>query len=1066
MSLDLEGLAEDNDIPQDIEISKEEINAGLIAAAKLGKRGIVLKCLKEYNADVNYEDEHGWTALFYASYYGYHRVVEVLLAYGASHAYQELVSSGLPSIQPGSPAALLPNYRIVHSPLHWAIQRGQIRVVWLLLLAGYSTMDLDSNGNSSLHLVCMSTCPSETIRYELMITIMGSGFDPLLKNWMGKTPADLLPTHSTRCRKLLAATIAQQRCNASEVTFGPNTLRHLCEITYQCYTENTSDFKEVYAFSPAVPGVTYDIEDDEEDVDFTSLNNPENKDASSANADASVDESTSSSTTINMSIMSGDLNSNANHADDSGGAESGAGALAKCDANRAAVSKKSKKTTSKKYRSIHDPPVYSKSDPPSNYGFTQGRGGVFLAHRPSDLLLRRPLRVATFHTYRISDADALLSSRMQPWLSALYASMRTWSQIMEQPSGMGGHPLFSHTLAGHAPQELNDANSVQDNETDLQKQTGAPNELAETFRGDNYGWSGTGTHQVLSTVPPPPTHPLFKHPLLSPHVFPAEYFFTDAKISELEAAISSSISAKGSRHLISWAFRKLERVRASRRIISALSALTAALSSSPSSPDVDGPSLNNVASSLHPLFLDVERELRTPLVGDAFRSHVSLSLAICFSLIVLRQSVHQCSRISLATHVHDTIIAKLEKALHRMSGLLKMVWELRAALHGLSGNFQGTPNSRQLKPLLGSLVFPSDAIAKASGSNLDFSTLLTNDYTKDPFTPVDALANANLLTSAPSSNAPGETNELKGLEDVDVEGDAISVQLDRSIDSQSIGPEQSEDQLDTPKSNHSESFPPNPHDESTSFDAFNFENYPNSGDNQDLRDSPEHSLPKYIPLGISPVESLLPSFPALSLPELESAVNLLDRLFLEVELSDVMLAAQAAQETAKQTMIDFAEEDPTEFFTPELPITEAPPATPATNGRKSAGAAKAAPKPANSRGRGKVQEEAPPPPSPIDPDLPCDPKGVPLPHTKQLLAWNKVLHEKQNLLSLIEKGEKAGTAEEALDKARAMCEQLHSAFIDNVTLEAERVLVAREKKAKALRGKKKKKASATKTGPK
>jgi ankyrin repeat protein len=43
-----------------------------------------------------------------------------------------------------------------NTPLLWAAYKGHFEVVWLLLLDGYSSNDLDNNGNNSLHLAAAS----------------------------------------------------------------------------------------------------------------------------------------------------------------------------------------------------------------------------------------------------------------------------------------------------------------------------------------------------------------------------------------------------------------------------------------------------------------------------------------------------------------------------------------------------------------------------------------------------------------------------------------------------------------------------------------------------------------------------------------------------------------------------------------------------------------------------------------------------------------------------------------------------------------------------------------------
>jgi hypothetical protein len=279
-----------DDAPPEVELTPAELNAGLLAASKVGKRALALRALR-LGADVRHADGKGWTPLLYASYYGHHRVVDALLAHGAAAPYKEAVEALAAD-------PLGPRVHCVNSPLGWAVLRGHLRTAWLLLQAGFSPMDVDTNGNTSLHLAAACVAPDRAVQLEMLRTVMCAGCDPEARNWVGQRPVEMLaqptpltagaaaagataaggaasahpPSSSTSAaaagvdaaRHLLSQASATTKCASSGTPFGADQLRFLCASSGKFFCEEASVAQNVNAYAPALKGVTVDDEAEEE----------------------------------------------------------------------------------------------------------------------------------------------------------------------------------------------------------------------------------------------------------------------------------------------------------------------------------------------------------------------------------------------------------------------------------------------------------------------------------------------------------------------------------------------------------------------------------------------------------------------------------------------------------------------------------------------------------------------------------------------------------------------------------------------------------------------------------
>ena len=268
------GDGEDAAPPPAVTLSPTELRLGLIAASKLGRASLAERLVSLGGAATLEADARGWTPLHYASFYGHHDVVDVLLRAGAGEPFVTVsggvaagalasptaTMGGMSDVKGGGGAAERASRRDVHvvdSPLHWAVSRGALRVVWSLLIAGLSPCDIDNMGNTALHLAAAAAVSSAALRAELVATVLGAGADPAARNWAGQTAAEMLPpVGATAAAKMLARAVAETHCASTHEVFGPDLLRFQCASTGAFFSESASVATCVPAFAPVLPGVT------------------------------------------------------------------------------------------------------------------------------------------------------------------------------------------------------------------------------------------------------------------------------------------------------------------------------------------------------------------------------------------------------------------------------------------------------------------------------------------------------------------------------------------------------------------------------------------------------------------------------------------------------------------------------------------------------------------------------------------------------------------------------------------------------------------------------------------
>ena len=119
--------------------------------------------------------------------------------------------------------------RQLNSPLLWAAYKGHLKCVWLLLNAQLSTTDVDTYGNTALHLAAAGG------HTDCVTSLLHAGVDLHARNYHGNTAADLATQPDVSA--LLGKAMQQRTCAGTGDEFGPHDLRHLCHSTRKMYSD-------------------------------------------------------------------------------------------------------------------------------------------------------------------------------------------------------------------------------------------------------------------------------------------------------------------------------------------------------------------------------------------------------------------------------------------------------------------------------------------------------------------------------------------------------------------------------------------------------------------------------------------------------------------------------------------------------------------------------------------------------------------------------------------------------------------------------------------------------------
>lgn len=240
------------------QMSPEEKDRLLLEAVKDGDVEKVNEMLMKQASPSSEKD--GWNPLLWASCNGNEEIVRLLIKASAHTQYTNMShdnegqdkniyddGNNDPFVKPKD-AQKVGRY----TPLHWASYKGHYKVVWILLNAGLSPLDIDPHGNTAIH-----HAASDANGLKVLKCFLSRGCDLGMKNARGHTPLDLATTQETRdlINRALKTSKCHKgiKCGGSKFDF--KNVRYRCDacsnfFSGQCtwqgqYYENAeSDIKE------------------------------------------------------------------------------------------------------------------------------------------------------------------------------------------------------------------------------------------------------------------------------------------------------------------------------------------------------------------------------------------------------------------------------------------------------------------------------------------------------------------------------------------------------------------------------------------------------------------------------------------------------------------------------------------------------------------------------------------------------------------------------------------------------------------------------------------------------
>eukprot|EP00002_Diphylleia_rotans_P030573 TRINITY_DN6294_c0_g1_i5.p1 TRINITY_DN6294_c0_g1~~TRINITY_DN6294_c0_g1_i5.p1 ORF type:complete len:554 (-),score=79.72 TRINITY_DN6294_c0_g1_i5:682-2343(-) len=184
-------------------------HTALHCAARWGHNNVMQLLIEDYKADVNAQDQNGWSPLHFAAFHGFDALARLLCEHGAS--IKATTKRG-------------------ETPLHGASVNGHEKCVDLLLSAGSDVNSTDSWGGTPLHYSCYNG-HDKTVRL-----LISQGADPTIRDSSGRTPLDV---SSKNCAEILreaergAAQLISRPRSASEDT------AILAQIHFEATTRKT-----------------------------------------------------------------------------------------------------------------------------------------------------------------------------------------------------------------------------------------------------------------------------------------------------------------------------------------------------------------------------------------------------------------------------------------------------------------------------------------------------------------------------------------------------------------------------------------------------------------------------------------------------------------------------------------------------------------------------------------------------------------------------------------------------------------------------------------------------------
>lgn len=216
-------------------MTPEEAGANLLKAIREDDEETAFDYLEDKNTKVDYEDSDKWTPLSWACCNGNEKLVKILLnEHNAAAMYlqgkeEEREEAGDNPFKKPKIASVVGRY----TPLHWASYKGHYRIVWYLLKAGLSPLDIDIFGNTAVHQAAASgTLP-------VLECYLSRGVDMEMKNARGHTSLHLAT--SQEVKNIITKAIDTEKCVSCFSQFDFKNIRYYCITCKNFYCNNCSN---------------------------------------------------------------------------------------------------------------------------------------------------------------------------------------------------------------------------------------------------------------------------------------------------------------------------------------------------------------------------------------------------------------------------------------------------------------------------------------------------------------------------------------------------------------------------------------------------------------------------------------------------------------------------------------------------------------------------------------------------------------------------------------------------------------------------------------------------------
>mmetsp|Transcript_23981 Transcript_23981/g.35196 ORF Transcript_23981/g.35196 Transcript_23981/m.35196 type:complete len:542 (-) Transcript_23981:143-1768(-) len=177
----------------------------LFTAVKNNDTAAAMEMLNEGVPPDYIDDTNYWTVINWAAKNGNVKVLKKLLECGGSASYHEYRNREkvVPLNAEEETEAEDPSEKqlLTNTPLMWAAYKGYPRMVWLLLIDGYSPDDCDPMGNNCLHLAASSG------HAMILQSLVDDGANPFVLNAYKNRPIDV--ASNAACKEIL--TTAMER---------------------------------------------------------------------------------------------------------------------------------------------------------------------------------------------------------------------------------------------------------------------------------------------------------------------------------------------------------------------------------------------------------------------------------------------------------------------------------------------------------------------------------------------------------------------------------------------------------------------------------------------------------------------------------------------------------------------------------------------------------------------------------------------------------------------------------------------------------------------------------------